>query len=246
MYSSEQNPYPRFRFNLLTGCFLLVAVYLLPPSVAWSASVFTVGGSNSVPSNTISSSQATLTAPADVSISGVKLTATFHPGQTSTGNPIPLQAGYVWVTLTRVASGEADNTITLFDFPSTYPDVPGQTACSNGGPFDYPCINTELNGTYVFDDHAAADFDASTIASLDGVLAPGEYHSSIDSLDTLIGLRANDATYKLSAASVWSGTKGSVDWQLELTTVPLPPALVLMGSVLVGFAAANRKRNRST
>ena len=215
---------------------------LLLPSLSWSAIIYSVGGTNLVPSNTVDFSLATLTTPADFTISDIKLTATFHPGENSIGEAIPLQAGRVWLTLTRSAIGEADITITLFNFPATYPNDPNNPACSVGGPFDHSCINTELNGSYVFADSAAADFDTSTIAAIDGVLTPGAYHSSIDSLDTLIGLRGNNATYRVTAASVWSGTKGSVDWQLELTAVPLQASIWLFGSGLIGLIGVARRK----
>jgi hypothetical protein len=224
------------------ACLLGVSLYLLP-SVSWSATIYSVGGTNAVPSNTVDFSSDTLITPADFTIGGVKLTATFSPGQTSGGTvTIPLQAGSVWLELTRLAVGEADTVIRLFDFPGTYPTLSGNPSCSAGGPFDHSCINTELNGSYIFDDSATADFDSSTIAAIDGVLAPGAYQSSIASLDALIGLRGNDATYRISAASTSSGTKGSVDWQLELTAVPVPAAVWSFGSGLIGLLGVARRK----
>ena len=84
-------------------------------------------------------------------------------------------------------------------------------------------------------------FDSSTIAAIDEALTPGDYHSSIDSLDRLIGLQGN-ATYKISAASLWSGSRGSVDWQLELTAVPIPAAVWLFGSGLIGLIGVARQK----
>lgn len=221
---------------------LLTFASCLLPSTSWSA---TIAGSGPVPANTYGNTYATLNLPSDFTIGNVSLTATFSPGKTSTGNNVPLQAGYVWLELTRLGNpgtGEADTTITLFDFPHTYPYVPTDPSCSGGGSFDYSCINTVLDGTYVFNDSAPTDFDSATINAIDGTLASGTYSSSTGSLDSLIGAQAN-ATYRVRTGSYWSGTYGHLDWQLQLTAVPVPAAVWLFSSGLLGLAGfAKRKK----
>ena len=222
---------------------LMFLTSLFLPSVSWSVTVYSVGSEHSIISNTVRFSQATLTTPEDFIIGGVKLTTILSPGTTR-----PLIAGFVWLELTRSVSGEADTTIMLFDFPDTYPADPSDPNCSAGGSFDFTCITTELNGSYMFADSAAADFDSSTIAAIGGTLTPGAYHSSIASLDVLIGLQGN-ATYRITTASLSSGSNGFVVWQLELTAVPASvpgfPGLVSLGTLLsIAGAAALRWRLR--
>ena len=211
-----------------TICLMLLTSLFLP-SVSWSVTVYSVGSEHSIISNATRFSQATLTTPEDFIIGGVKLTTILSSGTTK-----PLIAGYVWLKLTRSVSGEADTTIMLFNLPATYPGNPLDPNCSVGGSFDSTCITTELNGSYMFADSAAADFDSSTIAAIGETLTPGAYHSSIASLDVLIGLQGN-ATYRITTASLWSGTNGYVDWQLELTAVPEPASIWLSGAALISM-----------
>lgn len=230
--------------RLLCSSPLIFFVFLscLVPSVSWSA---IIGKSSTVPANAVSNTNATLALPTDFTIGQINLMATFSPGTNSIGDAVPLQAGDVWLTLTRLAqpgTSELNVSITLFDFPVTYPSVPTDPACSSGGSFDSSCITTELNGSYLFDDSATQDFDSLTLASIDGILAPDAYHSSIDSLDRLVGQQAN-ATYRISTGSVRSRTYGNLDWQLELTAVPVPASIWLFISGLTGLAGfANHKK----
>jgi len=236
----------RIRSNRIHLALLITLWWLagLAPE-AMATTVYTVGNSNVVPSNSVNFSQDVLSTGSGSTITGAKLTAVFHPGQTSQGNPIPLLAGYVWLELVRTTSSDTQ-TMRLFDFPAAYPSPIGSPS---GSVFDHSDIRVELNGSYLLDDGAVTDLHTAAVAAAGGsgittppaapypLLTPGSYSPSVDSLSALIG-RDTDATYRVRAASLWSGTRGSVDWQLELITVPEPSSalLVSLGLVLLGTA----------
>ena len=99
--------------------------------------------------------------------------------------------------------------------------------------------NTDLGGTYVFQD-GAPSFTAATAANAGGFLIGGTY-SPVGSLDAAFAGSNSAATWTLNVTDSAGGDLGSVSsWSLTLTPVPTPGAAALLG--LAGVAGIRRRR----